>query len=342
MSPEAHFGPAVVSAARNVASDVRMLEIVPRGGAVPYPTGSHIDIAVWIDGLPDIRSYSLVGERPVNGAYRIAVKEIPATRGGSRFVRGLEPGTDVEISKPKCHFELQYGRPEYLLVAGGIGITPIVGIAQALARHGRPFRLLYAARSRPQMPFLEELCELLGDRLELYVSAEGRRLDFRETFDRLHDDAEVYLCGPLGMREAAQAGWRQLDRPPERLRFETFASGGRFAPEQFVVRLHDRDDREIVIPQNRTMLEALSEAGVELVWDCRRGECGLCQVKVLEVEGELDHRDVFLSEEEQAEGSVMLSCVSRAVGGAIAIDSGFRPDERLGAASTSTRAEHDG
>jgi vanillate O-demethylase ferredoxin subunit len=321
-----HFSPATVRAVRDVARDVRMVEIEPEREAHPYPTGSHLDIAVEIDGLPDIRSYSLVGEAPVDGAYRIAVKEIPESRGGSVYVRALQPGTRVEVSEPQSHFELQYGRPEYLLIAGGIGITPIVGMARALERHGKPFRLLYAGRTREQMPFVDELAGFLDDRLELFVSEGGSRLDLSAEIERLHPDGELYLCGPLRLRDAAQRAWRERDRRPDRLQFETFASGGRFAPEAFVVRLREQDDREITVPENRTMLDALRDNGVEVMWDCLRGECGLCQVEVLDVEGDLDHRDVFLSEEEQAEGRKLLTCVSRAVGGAIRIDSGFRPD----------------
>jgi len=326
MSPESHFSPARVRAVHDVACDVRMIEIEPSAGARPYPSGSHLDIAVEVEGLPDVRSYSLVGERPVDGAYRIAVKEVADSRGGSRVVRALEADADVEVSDPKSHFELQYGRPEYLLVAGGIGITPMLGMAHALERHGRPFRLLYAARTREQMPFLEELSSLLGDRLELFISSEGSRIDIGEQIDRLADDAELYLCGPLRMRDAAQKAWWKRTLRPDRLRFETFASGGRFAPEQFVVRVHDKGGQEIVVPSNRTMLDALSDHGVELMWDCRRGECGLCQVTVLAVEGELDHRDVFLSEEQQDECTSLVTCVSRAVGGAVTIDSGYRAD----------------
>jgi ferredoxin-NADP reductase len=326
MQAEPHFSPATIRAVRDVASDVRMIEIEPDWEAHTYPTGSHLDIAVEIEGLPDVRSYSLVGHGPVDGAYRIAVKEIPDSRGGSVFVRSLEPGTRVEVSAPQSHFELQYGRPEYLLVAGGIGITPILGMAHALVRHGRPFRLLYAARTREQMPFVDELRELVGDRLELFVSSEGNRLDIAAEIDKLHPDGELYLCGPLRLRDAAQKAWRAKGRRPDRLQFETFASGGRFAPEPFVVRVHDQGDRELTVPRNRTMLDALRDNDVDLMWDCLRGECGLCQVTVLEVEGELDHRDVFLSEEEQAEGGKIVTCVSRAVGGAVTIDSGYRPD----------------
>jgi ferredoxin-NADP reductase len=323
-----HFGEARIRAARDVASDVRMIEIEPSGGVHPYPTGSHLDIAVEIDGLPDIRSYSLVGERPVDGAYRIAVKEIPDTRGGSVFVRGLAPGTEVHISEPTSNFELQYGRSEYLLVAGGIGITPIFGMAHALERHGRPFRLLYATRTRDQLAFAEELSELLGDRLELFVSAEGNRLDIGDQIDRLHPDGELYLCGPYRLRDAAVHEWNARDRRPDRLQFETFASGGRFAPEEFTVRVRDQQ-REICVRSTRTLLDALQDEGVEMMWDCLRGECGLCAATVVEVEGELDHRDVFLSDEEQDEGTAIITCVSRAVGGPITIDTGFRPDPDL-------------
>lgn len=310
----------------DVASDVRMIEIEPAAEASAYPTGAHLDIAVVIDELPDIRSYSLVGGRPVDGAYRIAVKEIDDSRGGSKFVRALEPGAEIEVSQPQSHFELQYGRPDYLLVAGGIGITPLVGMGHALERHGKPFRLLYAARTREQMPFVDELAELLGDRLELFVSSEGSRLDLAAEIDKLDAEGELYLCGPLRLRDAARKAWSEKERNPDRLQFETFASGGRFAPEEFVVRLHDQDGGEIRVRKNRTLLDALKEHGVEMMWDCLRGECGLCACQVLEVEGELDHRDVFLSDEQQRAGDTIISCVSRAVGGAIAIDTGFRPD----------------
>jgi ferredoxin-NADP reductase len=321
-----HFGPGRVRDVRDVASDVRMIEIEPEAEAWPYPTGAHLDIAVVIDELPDLRSYSLVGERPVDGAYRIAVKEIEDSRGGSKFVRALQPGAEVEVSQPQSHFELQYGRPAYLLVAGGIGITPILGMAHALERHGKPFRLLYAGRTREQMPFVDELAGLLGDRLELFVSAGGKRLDLAAEIDELHTDGELYVCGPLRLREAATKAWTEKERDPDRLQFETFASGGRFAPEEFVVRLADQDGRQIRVRTNRTLLDALKDNGVEMMWDCLRGECGLCACRVLEVEGDLDHRDVFLSEEQQREGDTIISCVSRAVGGAIAIDTGFRSD----------------
>jgi ferredoxin-NADP reductase len=324
-APGRHFGEARVRAVRDVASDVRMIEIEPSIGVLPYATGSHLDIAVDVDGLPDVRSYSLVGEGPVDDAYRIAVKEIHDSRGGSVWVRALEAGAVVAVSEPQSNFELQYGRSEYLLVAGGIGITPILGMAHALERHGRPFRLLYAAHTREQMPFVDELSDLLGDRLELFVSADGNRLDVGSEIERLHADGELYLCGPMRLRDDARHEWSRRERRPDRLQFETFASGGAFAPEEFRVRVRDAGC-ELTVRANRTLLDALRDEGVDMMWDCLRGECGLCAATVVGIEGELDHRDVFLSDEEKDEGGAIITCVSRAVGGAITIDTGFRPD----------------
>src|SRR4051794_41479094 len=130
MATTSHFAEGRVRDARDVASDVRMIEIEPARGARPYPTGAHLDIAVIVDELPDIRSYSLVGERPVDGAYRIAVKDVPDSRGGSRFVRALEPGASAGGSGPQSHFEVQYGRPEYLLIARRIRLPPVVRLAR--------------------------------------------------------------------------------------------------------------------------------------------------------------------------------------------------------------------
>ena len=319
---QGHFGRGRIRAVTPLAADVRLIEIEPEGGAEPYPSGSHLDLAVVLDGLPDTRSYSLVGERPHEGAYRIAVKRLPDSRGGSEFMHALEEGAEIEVSSPRSHFELQHGRPEYLLVAGGIGITPIVGMAQALARAGAELRLLYAARTREALVFADELTDLLGVRLETYV---GERIDLGAAIDALHADGELYVCGPPSLREATRAAWRERGRPVDRLRFETFATAGRFPTEVFRVRVRDHGDREVEVPRNRTMLAALGDVGIEVMSDCLRGECGLCAVTVLEADGDLDHRDVFLSEEEQDEGGSLCSCVSRAAGGAVTIDTGFRP-----------------
>jgi vanillate O-demethylase ferredoxin subunit len=125
------------------------------------------------------------------------------------------------------------------------------------------------------------------------------------------------------MLEAAKRAWRESGRPVDGLRFETFGSSGRYAAESFTVRI-PRLGKEIVVPSNQTMLDALEAAGVEMIWDCRRGECGLCALRILDVDGTVDHRDVFFSDAQKASDTQLCTCVSRVVGGSITVDTADR------------------
>jgi vanillate O-demethylase ferredoxin subunit len=236
----------------------------------------------------------------------------------------LRPGERIQIGRPASHFELRHGSSHYLLIAGGIGVTPLIGMAETLAGTAG-VRMLYAAPSRAAMAFAAELQALLGDRLELFPSDEGRRLDLAAELARLDADAECYLCGPIRLLDAVRETWTALGRPPSLLRFETFASSGHYGAEPF--RVHVRDHaRSVEVPANRTLHEALQDAGIVVMADCLRGECGLCAVSVVAHDGVLDHRDVFFSAAERAAGERICTCVSRARG-EITIDTGFR-DER--------------
>jgi vanillate monooxygenase ferredoxin subunit len=323
MRYELSWNDARVRAVHTLPGDVRMLEIEPGGGASSYPPGSHIEVRVEIDGQPDERHYSLIGDRPADGAYRVAVSHHPDSRGGSEYMRALEPGDRLSVSDPQNLFPLSYGAPEYLLVAGGIGITPVVGMAHVLDRRDEPLRLVYAGRRRASMPFLDELSERLGDRLTVCVSEEGTRMDVEAEIAQLHDGAELYVCGPRRLIDACRRAWAAAGRHPAALRMETFANSGEHAPEPFVVHVSDHE-ADVEVPARRTMLSSLREAGVHVMYDCLRGECGLCAVDVLDIEGEIDHRDVFLSDEERAQARKICTCVSRAVGGRITIDTGYR------------------
>jgi ferredoxin-NADP reductase len=311
--------PARVRAVRDVAARVRAIELEP-DGCGPYPPGSHIDIRL---GHDDVRSYSVVGARPVDGAYRVAVKRLPDSRGGSRYMHSLSPGDTLQITRPASHFELRFGAPEYLLIAGGIGVTPLLGMAERLVAAGAEVRMLYAGHARAEMPFLDELRELLGDRLTPHVTEEGTRMEAARAFDELGEDADVYLCGPHRLQEAIRAAWREAERPPTNLRFETFASSGAYPNERFLVRVDDYGV-EVEVPENRSMLEALRAEGVEVMYDCLRGECGLCAVDVLAADCQMDHRDVFLSEAERAEQRKICTCVSRVIRGSLTVDTGYR------------------
>jgi vanillate O-demethylase ferredoxin subunit len=162
------------------------------------------------------------------------------------------------------------------------------------------------------MAYVTELTELHGDRLVLHVDAEGAPLDVAELVRSVDADTELYMCGPIRLMDAVRRGWRDTGLPPANLRYETFGSSGWFEPEEFVARIPHRGV-ETMVGTGETLLEALTRAGVDLMYECRKGECGLCLLDVSCVEGTLDHRDVFLSGDQQASGRSLATCVSRVV-----------------------------
>lgn len=318
MTRHVQWSSARLRATRDLNSDVRLFEIEPESAIVATAPGSHIDVVVLIDGRPQVRSYSLVG-LCADGCYRIVVKRLPDSRGGSAGMWRLQVGERLTISAPGNSFELSYGRSEYLLLAGGIGITPLYTMALALLQAGANFRLLYAARTRRDLALADDLARHIGDRLQLFVDEEGQGIDIAGEIARLDPRGELYVCGPLGMLEAAKHHWHEAGRPVAQLRYETFGSSGSFASAPFKVSI-PRLGVTIDVPADRSMLEALEEAGVEMIFGCRRGECGLCALPILTAPAGVDHRDVFFSAEEKAANDKLCTCVSRIAGGCITVD----------------------
>ncbi|MFD1254173.1 Phenoxybenzoate dioxygenase subunit beta [Devosia equisanguinis] len=312
---------ATVAEVRQIADDVRYIAFAVDGVVPRFDPGSHSNFRVEINGQPANRTYTIIPAP--SGQIAVAVKLHPQSRGGSRFMWALEHGAAVRLTLPENRFELSWRAPHYLLLAGGIGITPIYGMARALMARGASLRVVYAARSRGLMAFAEDLQDLLGGQLVLRDNSIGEHVDLAAEFAALPPDAECYLCGPIGMLEAAKAAWADAGRPISRLRYEVFGDSGLFAEKPFVVDVLNRDI-SVPVRSDQTLLEALIGAGVEMIYDCQRGECGLCAVKVLEKEAEIDHRDVFFSPEEKAENHRMCACVSRLSEGRAVIDIGYR------------------
>jgi len=321
MAQAAQWTDARVRAIRDVTHDVREFEIVPENGAVlSFAPGAHIDVGVMIGDAPQTRSYSLVGI-PGGDCYRIAVKRVAPSRGGSAYMWRLAPGDRLRATEPKSAFAVEFGREKYLLIAGGIGITPLVGMAQMLAKRGADVRMLYAVRGERDLAFVEALRAALGDRLELHI---GRQINFAVEFATLKPGTLAALCGPIPMLEAVRGAWEAAKLPMADLRWETFGSSGRMAAAPFKVRVPSHD-LEFDVPADASLLDALRNAGIDAISDCRKGECGLCAMDVVACDGEIDHRDVFLSPEEKARGRKLCVCVSRARG-VLTLDSGWRPD----------------
>ena len=173
--------------------------------------------------------------------------------------------------------------------------------------------------------FVDRLRGALGDRLAAFVDAAGERLDIAAHLPGLHPDALLLVCGPLPLLDAVRGAWAASGRPAENLRFETFGNSGAVANESFWVRL-PRHGIELQVAADRSLLDVLNDAGIGTLFDCRRGECGLCAVDVIEAHGHIDHRDVFFSVHEKQSGRRLCACVSRVSGGGVVIDSAYRPE----------------
>ncbi len=288
--------------------------------------GSHIDVMVTIDGERHKRSYSVVDSSEDGQRVAISVFRTPQSRGGSVFMQGLEIGDQLEITQPLQNFPLRVGAPRYVLLAGGIGITAMVNMARVLRNTKADYTLVYAGRSRGAMAYLPQLEGLHGDALRVHVDDEGTALQVDELLASVDPETELYMCGPIRLMDAVKRGWDTLGLSMPNLRYETFGNSGWFDPEEFLIRV-PRLGVEATVGPGKSMLEALEDAGVDMMFDCRKGECGLCEVRLLGLQGSIDHRDVFYSERQQHAAAKMCCCVSRAVSsetGARADSSGER------------------
>ena len=316
---------ATVRSSTPLSPTVRELQLVPDAGCSRPAPGSHLPVRLTTaDGRVLTRQYSLLGRCDDGLAWRIAVKRCSPSRGGSAAMHALAVGDVLQVLPPQNHFELSVRAPQHLLVAGGIGITPILGMAQALVARGADVRLLYAMRSADELVYADTLQALLGERLQTFVSSQGQRLDITAEVARLQPDAQLLLCGPAGLTRAVQAAWHAAGRPAHRLRFETFGAVATEA-EPFWVDL-PRHGLRFQVAADQTLLQALDANGIATLSDCQRGECGLCAMDVLDVQGRVDHHDVFLSPAERDANRRLCACVSRVRGGGIVLDTAYRPD----------------
>ena len=311
---------------------IRALELRAPGGATlpAFNAGAHLQIAV--PGVAEPRCYSLIElssaalafERPER--YRLGVRIEAPSRGGSRFMHDLKAGDRVTVTGPKNEFPLHEAAPgegPVVLIAGGIGITPIASMAATLKAEGRPFVLHYSGRSRDQLAFSDELVALAGDALVLHADDDpATRLDVGALLDGLkpagRDYHHLYVCGPKGMIDAVIDGAKERGWPGERVHFELFASAAPLKGDQpFELELR-QSGKLLTVPADKTIVEVMEEAGCDPMVDCKRGECGVCSATVLE--GVPDHRDYFLSDAEKAEGKLIQICISRAKSARLVLD----------------------
>ncbi len=299
----------VVHARGWAAQGVLLLDLRdPAGAGLPrWTPGAHIDLLLPGDV---VRQYSLCGDPAERALWRIAVLREPAGRGGSALVHDrLVPGTAVTVRGPRNHFPLQPAA-RYLFIAGGIGITPLLPMIAAADAAGAQWSLLYGGRTAASMAFARELGATHGDRVTLCPQDEHGLLDLESALAEATPDTLVYCCGPAPLLDAVER--RCAGRPPGTLRVERFTpkdAGDPVLTGSFEIELAVSGLTRTV-PPDRSILDVLEEAGVQVLTSCREGTCGTCETGVLA--GAVDHRDSLLTPEEKEEGDTMLICVSRA------------------------------
>lgn len=292
--------------------DIISLELrATHGGLLPaFAAGAHIDLH-----LPQhiVRQYSLCNNPAERHRYVIGVLKDPQSRGGSASIHaGVHEGDVLQISEPRNQFALVEA-PNYLLLAGGIGITPMMSMAEFLHRSNKPFNCHYFCRTQAKMAFRSRILEApYASRFSLHYddteTSDGA--DIPTVLSSAGSATHLYVCGPNGfiefvIRTAKESGWGD-----ERIHFEHFGAAPVDASKNapFEVRLARSGDI-VQIPSNMTVLEALLKHGCDIPASCEQGTCGTCLTRV--VQGVPDHRDLYLTDDEQLLNDRFLPCCSR-------------------------------
>ncbi len=275
----------------------------PLPGAEP---GAHIGLLL-PNGME--RQYSLVDYGPELAAYRVGVKRDPNSRGGSMFMHdSMRVGGMVKVLPPRNNFPLKEDAELVVLLAGGIGITPIYCMIKKLKALGRPWQLYYSSRTRMDAAFYNELKSEAGAHFHFDDEEAGKFLQVASIIGGLPKTAHMYCCGPSPMLAAFEAAAAANGFASEQVHVEYFTP--KFAAAQeggYVVELQ-RSKRELTVPQGKTILQVIREAGIEVPHSCEEGVCGACETRV--ISGTPDHRDTILTETERKEGHTMMICCS--------------------------------
>ncbi|MEM7270936.1 MAG: PDR/VanB family oxidoreductase [Pseudomonadota bacterium] len=303
-----------IDAIHDETDRIRIFDLVPADGrAIPdFAAGAHIEISI-----PDVgpRAYSLIQWPDEPRTLRIAVQREDTGDGGSLAMHRLAVGEDIKAGAPKNDFPLDSEASPAVLIAGGIGVTPLISMATALSAANRPFAFHYAGRTREAMGFLGRLSAFGASR---HVHPDDASpIDLAQIAGDAPRDAHFYICGPKGMIDAARVAAENSGVESDQIHVELFETKPLPGEASFEVELSSTGDVVTVLP-DQSIVEALEAAGHDVMYDCQRGDCGICQTDV--ISGEPDHRDVVLSQAEKDSGKVMQICVSRAKSPRLVLD----------------------
>jgi vanillate monooxygenase ferredoxin subunit len=303
-------------------ADICTFEMVHADGKPlpPFSAGSHVDVHL-PNGLT--RQYSLCNNPSEGHRYLIGVLKDPASRGGSKAMHELVNEGDVlRISTPKNHFPLAHEAGRSVLLAGGIGVTPILCMAERLAIASEDFEMHYCTRSRDRTAFLGHIqASAFASNVQLHFDdgPPEQKLDLESLVASPQPGVHLYVCGPKGFMDWVLGTARARGWPNNQLHYEFFGAEvvKSDSDGSFEVQLAS-SGRIVVVPKDQTVIQALAAAGVEVQFSCEQGVCGTCVTRVLE--GEPDHRDMYFTPEEQAANDQFTPCCSRSKSPRLVLD----------------------
>jgi len=309
-----------VSAIRDLTPGIKSFELVSANGddLMPFEAGAHIDVFTQ-DGLR--RSYSLANDPAENNRYVLAILR-EAQGGGSDWMHDdISLGDVVKTSAPVNNFPLDKTAKRHLLIAGGIGITPMLAMGYALKRSNEDFHLHYCTKSPQQTAFLEDVKQVFGEHVTFHHDGgdPAQGIDLKATLAEHSEGAHLYVCGPGGLISATRetaSHW-----PKDMVHFELFSSARTDDEKAEIAALEDEEfeieiastGEVLTVPVDKSILEVLGENGIDIIKVCEEGYCGTCQVGLME--GVADHRDEVLDDDEKSSNTLIQVCISRAKGG---------------------------
>jgi vanillate monooxygenase ferredoxin subunit len=306
---------------KRLSSEVFLFELFPiEGGVLPrFTAGAHIDVEV---APGKVRSYSLCNSASSGDRYQIAVLREFSSRGGSVAMHdAVHEGHVIRISKPKNYFLLRPGRHQSLLLAGGIGVTPLLSMAEQLDLEGASFSMHYCTRTAEHAAFREYILQTpFANKVTFHADNEdsGRLFNLSKVLAEADSDAHLYVCGPGGFIKAVcstakAAGWSQ-----ERIHFEAFSTELPGDTSSDFDVLVASSGQRVRVSSNFSIAQALSQAGISVPVSCEQGVCGTCKTVVLD--GVPDHRDLYLTDDEKDSNKHILLCCSRALSSSLVLD----------------------
>lgn len=312
--------PVRIAEIEPVAADIKRFRLVSVDGAplLGYSAGSHIVVVMRdAQGRMHRNPYSLMGPLGNHASYEISVLRVENSRGGSKHMHELPVGAELQITNPVNLFSINRRARKHLLVAGGIGITPLMAMMEELEGLHADFELHYKVRSLSRGAYCQKLFERYGDRVNIYRSDYGNRLALDSLLVNQPLGTHLYVCGPEAMIDWVLDTARAQGWPAENLHSEQF--GAPPVGQAFTVKLA-RSNREIHVGPQQSILEALEEHGVDAPFLCRGGACGQCETRVLAHDGELQHNDHYLTDDERRRGEKIMICMSRITGSNLTLD----------------------